>query len=89
MRNKVLSIITSAVPHPNIPINPGFSTPNVKSEIKNENHFLSTPTNKSNKIFIPPSKSNKKLLFLDLDETLVHSTFQKNNDADYVVPVIN
>ena len=88
MRNKVLSIITSAAPHPNIPISPGFSTPSSKNDYKSQTHFMSTPTNKPTKIQLP-NNTSKKLLFLDLDETLVHSTFQKISDADYVVPVIN
>jgi len=86
MRNKVLSIITSAVPHPNIPVSPGFSTPNGKPEGKSQARFLSTPTSKTSKISIP-TNSHKKTLFLDLDETLVHSTFQQIDDADYAVPV--
>jgi len=30
---------------------------------------------------------NKKTLVLDLDETLVHSTFQKIENPDIVIPV--
>jgi TFIIF-interacting CTD phosphatase-like protein len=30
---------------------------------------------------------NKKLLVLDLDETLVHSTFKDNGTADFTVKV--
>ena len=29
----------------------------------------------------------RKTLVLDLDETLVHSTFQKVSDSDYIIPV--
>jgi TFIIF-interacting CTD phosphatase-like protein len=88
MRNKFLSIITSAVPFTNLPANPVFSTPSVKtSEGKTLSHFLSTPSNKSSKIELQPSV-NKKTLFIDLDETLVHSTFEKIDDADYIIPVI-
>jgi len=86
MRNKVLSIITSAVPHPNIIPQPAFSTPNGKDNHKFTMNFLSTPSNKNNKIIIPYT-SNKKTLFLDLDETLVHSTFQYFKEADYAIPV--
>ena len=37
----------------------------------------------------PQSEVNKgrKTLVLDLDETLVHSTFQKVSDSDYIIPV--
>lgn len=34
-----------------------------------------------------PGDEHKKCLVLDLDETLVHSTFQPTPNADLVVPV--
>ncbi|ODV96725.1 hypothetical protein PACTADRAFT_39437 [Pachysolen tannophilus NRRL Y-2460] len=35
----------------------------------------------------PPSLSNRKCLILDLDETLVHSSFKYVRQADFVIPV--
>jgi len=35
----------------------------------------------------PPDSSGKKCLVLDLDETLVHSSFQPVTSAHYVIPV--
>lgn len=37
--------------------------------------------------FIPSSTSGRKLLVLDSDETLIHSTFRKVADPDIIVPV--
>jgi len=42
------------------------------------------------KYLLPPSAtcdSNKLCLVLDLDETLVHSSFRPTNNADFVVPI--
>ena len=46
--------------------------------------------NQSKKTPLPPlleENKHKKTLVLDLDETLVHSTFIKSYDADFAVPV--
>ena len=34
-----------------------------------------------------PSDLGKKCLIIDLDETLVHSSFKQVNNADFIVPV--
>ena len=36
---------------------------------------------------IRPSDIGRKCLIIDLDETLVHSSFKQVNNADFVVPV--
>ena len=36
---------------------------------------------------IRPSDLGKKCLIIDLDETLVHSSFKQVNNADFIVPV--
>jgi RNA polymerase II subunit A small phosphatase-like protein len=36
---------------------------------------------------VDPSFGNKKCVVIDLDETLVHSSFQPVNNADFVIPV--
>ena len=44
----------------------------------------------SNELFLPPQKGKnvgRKTLVLDLDETLVHSSFTPINDVDIVLPV--
>jgi len=38
-------------------------------------------------LLLPPIKRNKKTLVLDLDETLVHSSFKPVPNADFIVPV--
>jgi len=39
------------------------------------------------KSLIPPSGSSKKTLVLDLDETLVHSSFSPVSYVDWIIPV--
>jgi len=44
----------------------------------------------SNEVLLPPltpRSTNKKTLVLDLDETLVHSSFKPIQGADFVIPV--
>lgn len=42
----------------------------------------------SKSIYLPPRKSNiKKTLILDLDETLIHSTFEQNQPSDIKIAV--
>jgi len=41
----------------------------------------------SDVVLLPPGKRNKKTLVLDLDETLVHSSFKPVLNADFIVPV--
>jgi len=36
---------------------------------------------------VPPSESSKKTLVLDLDETLVHSSFTPIKHVDWIIPV--
>lgn len=36
---------------------------------------------------IRPSDNGKKCLIIDLDETLVHSSFKQVHNADFIVPV--
>lgn len=36
---------------------------------------------------LPPSNTDKKCLIIDLDETLVHSSFKPVENADFIIPV--
>jgi TFIIF-interacting CTD phosphatase-like protein len=37
---------------------------------------------------LPPLLKEMKTLILDLDETLIHSTFTKDTNADFTLPVL-
>ncbi|RNA15362.1 CTD small phosphatase isoform X1, partial [Brachionus plicatilis] len=56
-----------------------------------QNNKLSNETNNSSeKNLLPPlhpSDGHKKCLIIDLDETLVHSSFKQVYNADFIVPV--
>lgn len=56
-----------------------------------ENETLPVPESpKSSKYLLPPRRSDdktRKCIIIDLDETLVHSSFKPVNNADFIVPV--
>ena len=47
---------------------------------KNKNHYKSV---------LPPQKESKKVLVLDLDETLIYTTFTKTENYDFQTEVTN
>lgn len=47
--------------------------------VSNAQQFLLPP--------LPESQSHMKCLVLDLDETLVHSSFKPINDADFTIEI--
>jgi RNA polymerase II subunit A small phosphatase-like protein len=59
------------------------------SSIDNENQHTTEPPPVSDSLLPPlrPEKSNKKCVVIDLDETLVHSSFRPVPSADFVVTV--
>ena len=73
------------------------SQTNIITQVQNNNYSLkafSTPKNNTNVIFktkLLPEKSpkniNKKTLLLDLDETLVHSSFMPFDKSDIILKV--
>ncbi|KAI1285704.1 Carboxy-terminal domain RNA polymerase II polypeptide A small phosphatase 1 [Halotydeus destructor] len=61
---------------------------NVSSQASDNDEFYSPKL--QGKYLLPPlrsSESNKMCLVIDLDETLVHSSFKPINNADFIVPV--
>ncbi|WAR09599.1 CTDSL-like protein [Mya arenaria] len=56
----------------------------------NSNSSAYTPSNPNEKYLLPPIRpqdSSKKCVVIDLDETLVHSSFKPISNADFIVPV--
>lgn len=82
------------------PINNGFNNSNAVDQNNNSlynahpNYFSSANDNINlNHVEKPllgpikPGDNGKKCLIIDLDETLVHSSFKQVNNADFIVPV--
>ncbi|TKR96867.1 hypothetical protein L596_010821 [Steinernema carpocapsae] len=64
------------------------TSPLVKSIIASKSK--SKKSKPTEKILLPPQRPadvNKKCLIIDLDETLVHSSFKPVKNADFVIPV--
>lgn len=58
------------------------------NSIQNENPSISVPHNGDSLLPpLPPSKPGRKCVVIDLDETLVHSSFRPVPSADFVVSV--
>lgn len=57
-----------------------FPTPDAANAVNNRSRLPLLPT-------IHPEDSHKKCLVLDLDETLVHSSFKEIPNPDFVIPV--
>ena len=59
-----------------------------KESTQPEQSKIKSPTS----IYLPPQSAKykgRKTLVLDLDETLVHSTFQQSEGTEIVLPVIS
>lgn len=69
------SSVTPAIPNVTI----SDRTANDVPLVNGERHYLLPPANEKFK--------NKKCAVIDLDETLVHSSFKPINNADFIVPV--
>lgn len=60
------------------------------SSLHNEGRGSPPPGTGSPRFLLPPVRlqdAHKKCMVIDLDETLVHSSFKPINNADFVVPV--
>lgn len=60
------------------------------SSLQGDGRGSPLPGSGSPRYLLPPvrhSDSHKKCMVIDLDETLVHSSFKPINNADFVVPV--
>lgn len=69
------SSVTPVIPNLTISDRPDNGT----TLVNGERHYLLPPANEKFK--------NKKCAVIDLDETLVHSSFKPINNADFIVPV--
>jgi len=85
MRCKVLSMITTSVQDSTFAYKSNYDTPSHAKKVRHIDALCTPPSKNVCSIVILPI-SNKKTLFIDLDETLVHSTFEYH-EADYEIPV--
>lgn len=64
---------------------------NSSRQFTNSNTLIKTIVAETKQCILPPQtpeNKGKKCLVLDLDETLVHSSFQVVQNSDYVIPVL-
>ncbi|CAD6216473.1 GSCOCG00004636001-RA-CDS [Cotesia congregata] len=68
----------------------GSSKSSKASSLQSEGRGTPPPGTRSPRYLLPPIRHqdmHKKCMVIDLDETLVHSSFKPINNADFVVPV--
>jgi RNA polymerase II subunit A small phosphatase-like protein len=66
---------------------PQIGNPDGRPESKPKGYVPPTPPPPLTKYLLPPMTDNKKCLVLDLDETLVHSSFKPIPNPDFVISI--
>ena len=90
-RNFILSALTSLIPKN---LNPFAKFQKPKNDVAPTKRTMSVRPaviGSQTKLLLPrpdPEDIEKKCLVLDLDETLIHSSFEPVENADFIIPIV-